>query len=141
VFEDSVFAKYSMTVDILKLQAVQDPDSGRIVKEWVFVENAQCYAQTIESNKASDTEAGSKVRRVYSQHEVITVKIPNDINNRCRLTNFRTRSGALMWKESEFIGEVPTVFEINSVEPVIDMFGDILEYQIQAHRIEVQNVS
>lgn len=130
-----------MTVDVLELQVIQDPKSGRLVKEWTLIKTVPCYAQTIESNKASDTEAGQKLRRTYTKHEIVSVKLSDDIDDRSRLTNFKTRSGAVIWKESEQIDPAPTVFEINSVEPILDMFGDIVEYQIQANRVEVQNGS
>lgn len=141
MFTDAVLAKYSMTADIMQLVASQDPDSGRIIKDWAFQKTIQCYAQTIESNKASDTEAGQKSRRVYTKHEIISIKLSDDIDDRCRITNIRTSDGTLMWKETEFIDTPATVFEINSVEPIIDQLGRIIEYQIQAHRIEVQRGS
>ena len=130
-----------MTADIYELAVTQDSDSGRLVKDWTFKETIECYAQTIESNKASDTEAGQKSRRVYTKHEVVTIKIANDIDDRCRITNVKTADGTSIWKETELLDTPPTVFEINSIEPIIDPFGRIIEYQIQAHRIEVQRGS
>lgn len=134
-------ARYTMTADVYSLKASQDPASGKIIKDWQFDKTIDCYATSIESEKASNTPAGNKFRREYRQHEIIAVKCQEDLSSRARLTNFKTRSGKVIWVESEQLDPEPTIFEVGASVPRLDPFGDIIEYEIQASRVEIQDVS
>lgn len=129
-----------MTADVYSLKASQDPASGKIIKDWQFDKTIDCYATSIESEKASNTPAGNQFRREYKQHEIIAVKCQEDLSSRARLTNFKTRSGKQMWVESEQLDPQPTMFEVTASVPRLDPFGDIIEYEVQASRVEIQNV-
>lgn len=128
-----------MTADIYTLSASQDPASGKITKDWKFDRTIDCYAQSIESEKASDTPAGNKFRREYKQHEIIAIKCQEDLSSRVRISNVKTRSGQLLWTESEQIDPQATMFEVNASVPRLDPFGDVIEYEVMATRVEIQN--
>lgn len=140
MFESITFARYSMTVDVYELDVAQDPNSMRVVKDWKYAYTVPCYAQSIESTSASDISAGKRFRREYKEHERITLKVEKEISGRCRLTNFRNQENVQMWLETEQIGQEPTMFMIDGSNPRYDPFGNVVEYEILAMRVDVQDV-
>jgi hypothetical protein len=45
----------------------------------------------------------------------------------------------VLWEEAEISGNPPTIFDIVGSTPIIDGFGQILEFETTVQRSDIQN--
>jgi hypothetical protein len=97
-----------------------------------------CDAQSIKSDGASDTANNKKFNKEYSEEQRIKVLSKKKLNKRQRITNLADKDGNAIWTVPGISGE-PSIFEIASVSPLFDMFGNVIEYEIMAKEVFTQN--
>jgi hypothetical protein len=131
-------ANYRMTADILEATVTQDPKTFQLKREYAVCETIKCYAESILTDSASDVASGKKFADEFSEYELINIKTGKFLSKRLRLTNIRGVDGEIIWPQ----GERPDrsmVFEVQGCKPILDPFGRVLEYQVMAKRVEIQD--
>jgi hypothetical protein len=63
------------------------------------------------------------------------VKLPRN----AKISNVRDLNGIVLWEEAEISGNPATIFDIVGSTPIIDGFGQILEYETTIQRSDIQN--
>lgn len=128
-----ISARFNMKMDVLSQQKVQ-AESGEIIRTWLPKEqDVSCIARGIAGGGIR--VVGSTERWGPTQEDVEYVKIQTTYNmtKRDRVTNIRGSNGTLAWEDDG----VPIVFEVLGSSPVVNPFGQIVEYDILVTRAEV----
>jgi hypothetical protein len=137
----------------------QDPDTGALIRVWVpdtddVTENPVAVEAGMMPGKRFDcmargfTDGGIRVagttERWSSRGDIdtvdfVSIKFPPNVvlTRRDRVTDIRNSRNVLLWKEEEF-DDLPTVFEVVGVTPIVDPWGEHIENSALLHRAEVQ---
>lgn len=126
----------------------QDPDSGAIVKVWVEddpdvpndlgTEDFACEARAfISSGFTGNGTAERWQDSTYMFTDVLRIKYSRTtvLKLSDRVTNITDASGNIIYLEEN--GE-PTVYNVDGTNPVLDPFGNLIEYTAFLSRAEVQ---
>lgn len=131
----------------------QDPDSGAIVKRWVdnpttitdesaktIIRNVPLMARGVLTTGIQGAGSTERFDDIYTNVDWVKATFGKNTNitKRDQVTNVRTRSGELVWKEEEITDYPPTVFDVMGVTPVLDPFSRLVEYSVLMQRAEVQ---
>jgi len=135
-----VSGNYNMTADLLELEVTQDEASGAINRAWTYKKTIPCYATSIATDAVSDASSGKKFNAIYREFEVIKILTVEDVSKRYRITNIRGADGELLWYEVGSFDGRATMFEVQGNYRRFDPFGDFIENEILAKRVEVQPV-
>ena len=131
-------AKYHSYADVMEVVATQNPATKEISRTWTVTDTFLCDAQSIKSEGASDTANNKKFGKEYSEEQRIKIVSKKKLNKRQRITNLTDKDGSFIWTVPGIPGN-PSVFEIASVSPLFDMFGNVMEYEIMAKEVFTQN--
>lgn len=121
-------AKYTMTAQVYNQTTVQGVD-GSIDRTWNYSSpslNISCDARII-------TTAGSRINFVetwgaqYTNSQFISVACSIQLSNRQRIGQVMAKNTWLSHKE--------TVYDVLGVYPVIDPFGNVIEYTALAAEV------
>lgn len=128
-----------MKADIYEKSVVQSASgSGFLSGTWALDHTINCYATSIQTDAVSDSGSGKKFNAEYDEYDFIKVHTMERLNKRQRITNVRAADGTVLWKEDERGGD-PMIFEVQGVTALLDPFGAIVQYEVLAKRVEVQN--
>jgi len=133
-------ANYNMKADVLSKVVTQDPLTRQFIETWTKTAEISCYARSIQTDAVSDAASGKKYNADYEEYEFIKVNTMKHLGKRDRISNIRSADGEYLWIESELQG-APTVFQVQGVTSEFDPFGTLVQYEILAKRVEVQNVN
>jgi len=133
----------NMTVDIEIQQNYQDPNTGAIIRGWVYDKTIQCKVEPIKSGGAS-TRGDSKTFNKgaiggYSEKLQLRVKSFELLSKRWRLSNIRSSDNKQVFVEIDRYGEPDTIFEVFSSHAVLDPFGKVSYFEAVLQRVPVQN--
>lgn len=131
-------ALLNMTCDVYVQQQTQDITHGTINREWVFSEKIPCHIDIISTTGASISDNNKQFGFIYVEEEKIKMKTKALLSKRFRITNIKNRSGEYIFVEQDKIDAPPTVFEIESHHPRLDPLGNILYYESNLRRVQVQ---
>lgn len=152
-------AKFSMLADVIKPESApaesgghwewtQDPDSGALIQKWIEddPETPDQEGNTIvvkclaKSAITGGIRGGEQFNEEYLNDEWVRLALPFNANItlRDKVANIRTLKGQTIWSEEESDGNPPTKFDVASVSPVIDGFGQVVEKVALLKRSEVQ---
>ena len=134
-----VEAKYSMQLDIYRVQTGQDPNSGEIRRKWMYTETIPCLAKSIISSGVRSPSNDKTVDSRYMVEEILKVMTLVKLPRNAKISNIRDLNGQLLWEEAEISGNPATIFDIVGSTPIIDGFGQILEYETTIQRSDIQN--
>lgn len=131
-----------MRMDVYKQIDFQDPDSGQLKKEWQYDRTVPCHAKGIISNSSSSRTGGDKqvLSNKYSNEQIIQVRTIGKIGYREKITNLCDSEGSVIWVESNFPTDTPTVFEVMGTTPITDLFGSVIGYNTTIKRSENQTI-
>ncbi len=130
-------ATYSHKVDILAPTATQTM-TGQLEKVWSYAKTVSCYAESIQTDAVSDDSSGKKFQDEYSEYEYINVHIMTPLSKRTRIVNLRTQDGTPLWPQYER-PQLSVVFEVQGCLPILNPFGQIMEYKVLAKRTQIQD--
>jgi hypothetical protein len=138
---DIMEAVLSMKMDIYKQLDVQNPDTGAIIKEWIYYKTLDCHAKGVITNSAT-TRSGDKqiFSNKYNNEQVIQVRTSERLTAREKITNIRDSNEEAIWTELNYPSDTPTVFEIIGTTPITDPFGQVLAYNSTLKRSENQQI-
>lgn len=132
-------ANYNMTADIYVKSVTQSASgSGFLKGSWAKDHSITCYATSIQTDAVSDSGSGKKFNAEYDEYDFIKIHTGERLNKRQRVTNIRAANGNAIWVDEERGGD-PTIFEVQGVTALLDPFGEVIQYEVLAKRVEVQN--
>lgn len=135
----SVQAKYAMQVDLYQQIISQDDNTGEIVRSWVYVRTIQCLAKSQISSGIRTPANDKDMSKTYDSQEIIKVMTGERLSRKYRITNIRDLDENVLWEEADIPGSPATVFEVIGSTPILDGFGQILEYESTLQRTAIQN--
>jgi hypothetical protein len=134
-----VEAKYAMQLDLYRVQIDQDPNSGEIKRKWIYTETLPCLAKSIISSGVRSPSNDKTVDSRYMVEEILKVMTLVKLPRNAKISNVRDLNGLVLWEEAEISGNPATIFDIVGSTPIIDGFGQILEYETTIQRSDIQN--
>jgi hypothetical protein len=138
---DLVDSVLSMKMDVYRQTDLQNPDTGAIVKEWIYYKTIDCSAKGVISNSSSTrTNSVQSFGTKYSNEEILQVRTSQRLTFREKITNIRDAKGNAIWVELNYPTETPTVFEVIGSTPLTDGFGNVMAYNSVIKRSENQNI-
>jgi hypothetical protein len=138
---DLVDSVLSMKMDVYRQTDLQDPDTGAIVKEWIYYKTIDCSAKGVISNSSSTrTNSIQSFGTKYANEEILQIRTSQRLTFREKITNIRDSKGNPIWVELNYPTDTPTVFEIIGSTPLTDGFGNIIAYNSVVKRSENQNI-
>ena len=130
-----------MQLDVYRQTEIQDPDTGAIKREWNYHRTLDCHAKGVISNSATTRSSDKQVfSNKYMNDQIIQVRTSEKLTMREKVTNVRDAAGNVIWAESNFPTETPTVFEVIGTTPVTDPFGTVIAYNSSMKRSENQQI-
>ena len=135
----AVEAKYAMKLDIYRVQISQDSNSGEIRRKWVYTETIPCLAKSIISTGVRSPSNDRTVDARYMVEEIIKVNTLSKLPRNAKISNVRDLDDNVIWEEAEISGSPATIFDIVGSTPIIDGFGQTLEYESTLQRSDIQN--
>ena len=135
----SVEAKYAMLADIYRVQQKRDENTGEIKRQWVYAETVQCLAKSIISSGVRTPSNDKTIDSRYIVEEIIKVNTINKLSRNSKITNIRDLNGNVIWEEAETLNNPPTMFTVVGSTPIVDGFGQILEYESTLQRSDIQD--
>jgi len=135
----SVEAKYAMNLDVYRVQTSQDANSGEIKRRWIYTETLPCLAKSIISSGVRSPSNDKTVDSRYMVEEILKVMTLVKLPRNAKITNVRDLNNQILWEEAEISGNPATIFDIVGSTPIIDGFGQILEYETTIQRSDIQN--
>jgi hypothetical protein len=131
----------SMRLDIYIQRDVQDPNTGAIVKEWIYYKTLDCHAKGIISNSVTSRNGDRQVfDNRYINDQLIQVRTSEKLTLRQKVTNVRDSENNVIWTELDYPTETPTVFEVVGVTPITDPFGRVIAFNSTMKRSENQTI-
>ena len=138
---DLVDSVLSMKMDVYRQIDSQNPDTGAIVKEWLYYKTVDCSAKGVISNSSSTrTNSIQAFGTKYVNEEILQVRTAQRLTFREKITNIRDSKNNPIWVELNYPTETPTVFEVIGSTPVTDGFGTVIAYNSAIKRSENQNI-
>jgi hypothetical protein len=138
---DLVDSVLSMKMDVYRQIDSQNPDTGAIVKEWLYYKTVDCSAKGVISNSSSTrTNSIQAFGTKYVNEEILQVRTAQRLTFREKITNIRDSKNNPIWVELNYPTETPTVFEVIGSTPVTDGFGTVIAYNSVIKRSENQNI-
>lgn len=128
-----------MTADVYSQQNSQDPNTGAIIREWVFLKRIPCHVDIINSQGSSTPDNFKSFGAEYKQEEKIRLKTRDRLSKRMRISNIRNRTGEQIFIEFDQVDTPSTIFEIDSHHPRLDPLGNTLYFETNLRRLAVQD--
>jgi hypothetical protein len=130
-----------MSLDVYKQTEVQDPDTGAIVREWLYYKTVPCHAKGVVSNSATTRSSDKQVfSNKYVNDQIIQVRTSERLTIREKVANIRDAKNNPIWTEINFPVDSPTVFEVIGTTPITDPFGNVVAYNSSMKRSENQQI-
>jgi hypothetical protein len=130
-----------MKMDVYRQTELQDPDTGAIVKEWIYYKTVDCSAKGVISNSSSTrTNSIQSYGTKYTNEEILQIRTIQRLTYREKITNIRDSKNNPIWVELNYPSDTPTVFEVIGSTPVTDGFGNVISYNSVIKRSENQNI-
>jgi len=133
----SVEAKYAMTMDIYRVQIAQT-GTGQVKRQWIYAETIPCLAKSIISSGVRTPSNDKTVDSRYMIEEIIKVMTLDKLPRNAKVSNIKDLQGNVLWEEAEVLNGPATIFNIVGSTPILDGFGQILEYENTLQRSDIQ---
>lgn len=149
----TVLSQVNFDLDALPETFRQDPDTGDIVRVWTEQDSdpvetgiqprvIKCKARGIisKTTRGEGTSRGYNAAGILEDTDYIMINFPANVivTKRDRITDIKNRKGVVLWKEEEYSGHPPTIFDVMGVTPMFDPFGLHIENHALLARAEVQ---
>lgn len=135
----SVEAKYAMQLDLYRVQIDQDVNSGEIKRQWIYTETLPCLAKSIISSGVRSPSNDKTIDSNYKVEEILKIMTLVKLPRNAKISKIRDLNNQVLWEEAEISGNPATIFDIVGSTPIIDGFGQILEYETTIQRSDIQN--
>lgn len=128
-------SQYVHTADVYLPTVVDNKITGKKVKEWNQSATIICYANAVSRNSISGS-AGERVATLYQRYTNIRVISNERVSTNGRISNICFNDEPI-WVEDD---GTPTIFDVTGYIPVLDIFGDVIAYEMICERSSEQNI-
>jgi hypothetical protein len=134
----------NVSADIYKQVNAQDPNTGAITRQWVYLKTVRCKVEPIKSGGAS-TRGDSKTFAKtgdgigYSEKLQLKIKTTELLSKRWRIQAIKSSDGQQVFVELDRSGKPDSIFEVYSSHAVLDPFGKVSYFEATLQRVPVQD--
>lgn len=130
-------SRMNMLADVWSQTTEQDSVSGSIRRVWTYNRTISCIARGILDGGIRVAGTTETWGDTYEAVDWIKLTAQEPLSRREQITNVRNEQGHVLWVDREVADTPPTSFDVKGSQPVIDPFGNVIEYQTLLQRIEV----
>jgi hypothetical protein len=134
----------NMSADIFMQQNTQDPNSGAIVREWVYEKTIPCKIEPFKARGTSSKgdgknfAAGNNAQAEYNEGLLLKMKCTELLSKRWRINFIKSSDGLPVFVEIDRYGNPDSVFEVIASHAVLDPFGKVSYYEATLKRVPIQ---
>lgn len=144
MFNASVVASImNMKADVYKQQNAQDPNTGAVIRQWVYQKTIQCKVEPIKvggaSTRGDNRVYATNAEGAYTEKMQLKIKGLELMSKRWRIENIRSSDGKQVYVEIDKVDQPDTKFEVTSSHAILDPFGKISYYEAVVTRVQVQD--
>ena len=126
-------------MDVYVQADTQDESTGAMKREWQFTRTVSCSANSTITNSSTRTAGRAQsISNRYLNEQMLQIRTIGRITLREKITNIRDAEGTVIWEETNFPNNTPTVFEVMGVTPITEPLGGVIGYNSIIKRSESQ---
>lgn len=126
-----------MKADIFTQVTTRDPKTRQVDRQWSFLRTVLCQARSIASEGIRTVGSTENFKgRDYEDEDYLRMRVSKPMSKRDRVRNIRHKSKAT-GKYVEDDGSQEE-FEVIGVQPSVDPFGRVVEYEILLYKVQDQ---
>lgn len=130
-------ARYTMTMDVY-YEVTEQTESGQILRDWALEKaGVPCIARSVQGLGIRVVGSTERWGNDYDNVEIVKIQTKYLLSKRSRIRNIRDAAGNLTWQE----GGTDIICEVLGSIPIIDGFGNLLEYDVMTTRADPQTLS
>lgn len=130
----------SMKLDVYRQEEEQDPDTGSMVKRFMFYKTLDCYARGVIQENVNRNIDRQTFGNTYINAQAIEIRTSERLNQREKIKDIRDSNGNIIWYELNYPNNTGTVFEVVGSTPITDPFGSVVGYNTSVKRSENQQI-
>lgn len=129
-----------MKMDVYRQEEDQDPDTGAMIKRFMFYKTLDCYARGVIQENVNRNLDKQTFGNTYTNNQFIEIRTSEKLSQREKIKDIRDSSGNIIWYELNYPNNTGTVFEVIGSTPISDPFGSIIAYNASLKRSENQQI-
>lgn len=129
-----------MKMDVYRQEEEQDPDTGAMIKRFMFYKTLDCYARGVIQENVNRNLDKQTFGNTYTNNQFIEIRTSEKLSQREKIKDIRDSSGNIIWYELNYPNNTGTVFEVVGSTPISDPFGSIIAYNASLKRSENQQI-
>lgn len=137
---DIIDGLMSMKLDLYRQEEEQDPDTGAMVKRFMFYKTLDCYARGVIQENVNRNIDKQTFGNTYVNSQAIEVRTLERLNQREKIKDIRDSNSNIIWYELNYPNNTGTVFEVIGSTPITDPFGTVVGYNTSLKRSENQQI-
>ena len=128
-------ARYNMKADVYIQTTDRDPDTRQVVRTWDFHRTVLCQARSIVSEGIRTVGSTEQFKSSdYEDEDYVRMRVNKPLTKRDRVRNIRHKSkSAGAYLEG---GGEQEEFEVIGVQPSVDPFGRVVEYELLMYKVQ-----
>lgn len=130
----------SMKLDVYRQEEEQDPNTGAMVKRFMFYKTLDCYARGVIQENINRNIDKQTFGNTYVNSQAIEVRTLERLNQREKIKDIRDSNSNIIWYELNYPNNTGTVFEVIGSTPITDPFGTVVGYNTSLKRSENQQI-
>lgn len=137
---DIIDGLMSMKLDVYRQEEEQDPDTGSMVRRFMYYKTVDCYARGVIQENVNRNLDKQSFGNTYKNSQFIEVRTKERLTQREKIKNIRDINGNPIWYELNYPNNTETVFEVIGSTPITDPFGTVVGYNASLSRAENQQI-
>ena len=133
----------NMSADVYSQQNTQDPNTGAIIRSWVYLKTIQCKIEPVKmrgaATKSDNKSFGKSSDLTYDEKMQLKMYCFELMSKRWRIENIRTSTNEQIFIEIDKIDKPDTKFEITAAHAIMDPSGKVAYYEAVLLRSELQD--
>lgn len=130
----------SMKMDVYRQEEEQDPNTGALVKRFMFYKTLNCYARGVIQENVNRNLDKQTFGNTYTNSQFLEVRTTERLSQREKIKDIRDADGNIIWYELNYPNNTGTVFEVIGSTPISDPFGSVVLYNASLKRSENQQI-
>lgn len=130
----------SMKLDVYRQEEEQDPNTGAMVKRFMFYKTLDCYARGVIQENVNRNIDKQTFGNTYVNSQALEVRTLERLSQREKVKNIRDSNSNIIWYELNYPNNTGTVFEVIGSTPITDPFGTVVGYNTSLKRSENQQI-
>ena len=130
----------SMKLDVYRQEEEQDPNTGAMVKRFMFYKTLDCYARGVIQENVNRNIDKQTFGNTYVNSQALEVRTLERLSQREKVKDIRDSNSNIIWYELNYPNNTGTVFEVIGSTPITDPFGTVVGYNTSLKRSENQQI-